>query len=329
LLTSFLSSAVAVQRGFNKPPYAGFPLSQTVFQSLRPFPQFTSINAAWNPMGKTWYDSLQVKATKRLSYGLSFTVALTWQKNMNQGGEREPNFGTAASGSVNDVFNRPVSKYISQYSQPLVFLTSASYITPKINGNRVLSYAARDWTFGVILAYRSGLPYIAPSAQTSPGLANLLGQATFANRVPGVPPYTVDINCHFYDPRNVFILNPKAWTDPPPGQFGAAAYYTDYRDMRRPTENFNFGRTFRITERISLNIRAEFSDIFNRAFIGPVGSGAASVGTSPAINNLTNATATTYVRNPNGTTANGFGALLNLAPINPRQGNLIESLFDR
>jgi hypothetical protein len=324
LLTSFLSSPVAAQRGFNTPPYPGFPLSQTVFQALRPFPQFTTIGAAWAPLGKTWYDSLQVKATKRLSHGLSFTSAFTWQKNMNLGGEREPNFGTAASGSVNDVFNRQNSKYISQYSQPLVFLTSLSYITPKVRGNKILSWLVRDWTYAAFLAYRSGLPLVAPSAQSSPGLANLLGQTTFANRVPGVPLYTVDVNCHCFDPRNVFVLNPKAWTDPPPGQFGtAAAYYTDYRDMRRPTENMNFGRTFRMTERVSLNIRAEFSNIFNRAFIGAVGSGAASVGASPAILNLTNATTTVLTRNPNGTTASGFGALLNLAPINPRQGNLI------
>ena len=323
LLTSFLSSAAAAQHGI-KAPYAGFPTSQTVFQALRPFPQYTSIGVAWDPLGKTWYDSLQVKATKRLSHGLTFNSNFTWQKNMNLGGEREPNFGTTASGSVNDVFNPQNSKYISQYSQPLVFLTSITYITPQIRGNKMLSWVARDWTYGAFLAYRSGTPLLAPSAQSTPGLANLLGQTTFADRVPGQPLYTVDLNCHCYDPRNVFVLNPKAWTDPPPGQFGtAAAYYTDYRTQRRPQENMNFGRTFRITERVSFNLRAEFSDIFNRAFIGDVGSGAASVGASPTINNLTNATNTTFVRNKNGTTASGFGALLNLAPINPRQGNLI------
>jgi hypothetical protein len=85
----------------------------------------------------------------------------------------------------------------------------------------------------------------------------------------------------------------------------------------------NIGRTFRFTERVSFNIRAEFSNIFNRAFIASVGTGAAAVGGTPTILNLTNATATTFVRNLNGTTASGFGALLNLAPINPRQGNLV------
>jgi hypothetical protein len=321
LLTSTLSSTAAAQKGI-KAPYAGFPTGQTVFQALRPFPQFTTVNAAYNPMGKTWYDSLQVKATKRLSHGLTFGSTFTWQKNLSQGAaEREPNFGTTASGSINDVFNRPNNKYLSQYSQPLVFLTNISYISPKINGNKILSWLARDWTTGVYLAYRSGLPLLVPSAQTS--LSSLIGQTTFVNRVPGQPLYTVDLNCHCFDPRNVFVLNPAAWADPPPGTFGSApAYYSDYRAQRRPTENFNFGRTFRITERVTFNLRAEFSDIFNRAFIGDVGSGAAAVGGTPTINNLTNVKSP-QTRNPNGTTSGGFGALLNLGPINPRQGNLI------
>jgi hypothetical protein len=139
-----------------------------------------------------------------------------------------------------------------------------------------------------------------------------------------VPLYTVDLNCHCYNPLTTFVLNKNAWVDPPPGQFGtAAAYYSDYRTQRRPTENMNFGRTFRITERVALNIRAEFSDIFNRAFIGDVGTGAASVGASPTINNLTNATATVQTRNANGTTASGFGALLNVSPMAGRQGNIV------
>src|SRR5215831_11242994 len=237
------------------------------------------------------------------------------------GAAREPNFGTDTSATaVNDVFNRNNAKYLSQYDQPLVLLIQASYITPKIGGNKVVSLIARDWTFGTFLAYRSGLPLVVPSAQSSPGLSNLVGQATFANRVPGQPLYTVDLNCHCYDPRNVYVLNAKAWTDPPSGTFGtSAAYYSDYREQRRPQEQFNFGRTFRITERVSLNIRAEFTDIFNRAFIPNPGTGPTTVGGTSTILNLTNAGATTYVRNPNGTTASGFGALLNLAPIPARQ----------
>src|SRR5258708_1709251 len=77
LLTSTLGSATASARGFNKVPYAGFSTNNTVAQSLRPFPQFGVIPTNGAPLGKTWYDSLQVKVNKRLSGGLNVGSAFT------------------------------------------------------------------------------------------------------------------------------------------------------------------------------------------------------------------------------------------------------------
>jgi hypothetical protein len=54
----------------------------------------------------------------------------------------------------------------------------------------------------------------------------------------------------------------------------------------------NFGRTFRIRERVSLNVRAEFFNVFNRVTLG-----------TP---NSSNPTATTSVNNATGA-INGFG----------------------
>jgi hypothetical protein len=75
----------------------------------------------------------------------------------------------------------------------------------------------------------------------------------------------VDLNCHCYDPNKTFVLNPAAWSNPLPGQWGTAAgYYGDYRYQRRPGESMSLGRTFRIKEGMNLQIRAEFTNIFNR-----------------------------------------------------------------
>ena len=42
-------------------PYSGYPTTQTVRQSIRPFPQYnTSINPTVAPLGNTWYDALQI-----------------------------------------------------------------------------------------------------------------------------------------------------------------------------------------------------------------------------------------------------------------------------
>ena len=132
-----------------------------------------------------------------------------------------------------------------------------------MGGNKILSFAARDWTVGLFLQYSSGMPILAPSASNTLPLNNILFRTTFANRVPGVPLFTQDLNCHCIDPNKQFVLNPAAWIESPGnGQFGtSAAYYDDYRYQRRPVENFNFGRTFRIREGMTFNVRAEFTNI--------------------------------------------------------------------
>src|SRR5436190_1194796 len=110
LLSSRLDSPVAAARGFNRVPYSGYPTSQTVAQSLRPFPQFTTVTSLWAPLGKTWYDSLQVKGTKRFSHGVDFTSVFVWQKQQTVGAEQDasgaPGSVVAAAASTNDVFNR-------------------------------------------------------------------------------------------------------------------------------------------------------------------------------------------------------------------------------
>jgi hypothetical protein len=325
MLTHSLTSADVVARGLNNPPYPGFPLSQSLAQALRPFPQFTNINATWSPLGDTWYNALQVKATKRLSHGLSFLSTFSWQKTLTNGTEiGEPNPGTAGNALVNDIANHGINKYISQYDQPFLFNISLSYVTPKINGNKVLSWIARDWTYGAFLQYSSGFPIQVPFAQNNlnaslfSAITGVVGSGTFANRVAGQKLFNVDPNCHCYDPNATFLLNKDAWADPAAGQFGtSAAYYSDYRTQRRPSEDMNLGRTWRIKERATLNLRIEFSNVFNRAYWG-----------NPT---ATNAKATqTYVTKglTTGNAASGFGFMNTLTPgftgaALPRNGTLI------
>jgi hypothetical protein len=323
LLTSLLSSPAAAARGFNRLPYAGAPLTMTVAQSLRPFPHYTNVPIYWNPMGKTWYDSLQVKVTKRMSYNLTFLSTFTWQKSMGLGSEiGEPNPATTGNSVTNDIFNRSTNKYLSVYDQPRVFNISLTYSTPAVGGNRVLSWLARDWTYGAFLQYASGQPLQVPFSQNplTPYLFNnIQGNAastgTFANRVPGQPLFTVpSLNCHCYDPNATFVLNPAAWAEPAPGTFGtSAAYYNDYRRQRRPQENMNIGRTFRIGEKVTFNIRAEFTNVFNRALWGdPANTNARLIQT----------------RQANGNTQAGFGRptttiQLTTANVQPRQGLIV------
>jgi hypothetical protein len=307
LLASPLNSALAASRGFNKPPYPSFPMGSTVAQALRPLPEYSNPVNTWPPLGDTWYDSLQTKVTKRLSHGLDFTYSLTWSKQLVIGSEQDYNYFGFVAPATNNVFNRDVNKYLSGYDQPLLSVIAGSYTLPKLTGNKALSLAVRDWQIGAVLRYGSGLPIQVPLATTS--LSTYTFQNTFVNRVPGVPLFTQDLNCHCFDPNSTFVLNPAAWSNPPLGQFGtSAAYYNDYRQQRRPGENLSLARNFRIKERMNLQIRAEFTNIFNRT----------------EVNNPTSGNAFATQTTKNGQNTAGFG-WVNTATVfsAPRAGQLV------
>jgi hypothetical protein len=255
LLTSSIVSPVAVAAGFKK-PYVNFPDSGTVIQSLRPFPQYGTINAMWAPLGKTWYDALQIKATKRYSHGLDATVSYAYSKNLT-------NFN--ANGNV---YDRSSFKGLSAEDLPHVMTISLNYRLPAygfVASNRMARLAFADWTLGGVLQYTSGQLLAAPTSNNSLG-TYLPGQSSRQLRVSGQPLYLKDPNCGCIDPTVETILNPAAWVDQAPGVFGsAAAYYGDFRAQRRPSESLSIGKRFPIwKERMALSMRAEFFNAFNR-----------------------------------------------------------------
>jgi len=263
-------------------PFAGF--GGTVSQALRPFPQFGSIMDNWAPLGKTWYDALQIKLTKRFSHGIEFTANYTWQREETIGADTQDTaFMTPAN--ITDPFNLAADKSISGLSIPQRLVISGTYTTPGVNVFRPLSVLMKDWRIGALLTYQSGFPIPAPMALNFPnpaqemslcepydaalGYCNNLfgGNFGYALRVPGQPLYTQNINNH-WDPNTTFILNPAAWTQPASGQFSPGSeFYSDYRFRRTPTENISLERIFRIKESRSLTIRCELYNAFNRTFI--------------------------------------------------------------
>jgi hypothetical protein len=220
-----------------------------------------------------------MKANKRFSHGLEFTTAFTWQKELN------------TMGPVSDVFNRPNQKNLGS-SQPFVLVTSFNYTVPKLGANKWLRELSGGWTFSGVLRYASGGLIGVPTSNNQ--LSSLLFRSTRFNRVPGEPLFTTDLNCRScYDPHKDFVLNPKAWSDPPAGQWGySAAYYNDYRYMRRPDEQLGIGRTFRVKERVTVGLRMEFFNAFNRLVLQNPSSG------NPQ---------STQTRDANGFTVSGFG----------------------
>jgi hypothetical protein len=263
--------------------YPGFPGSEPLIAALVPEPQWYGGIPPFlgPPDGDTWYDSLQVKFTKRYSHGLTAGIAYTYQKELTNGVNSNTSYLTPNAPLINDIFNPAIDKQISGFDIPQELIINFNYTTPKWESGggaamHAVSWLARDWSLSGLLRYQSGV-----LIRTPPSNNNLLtelgvgpannpalwgGGTTFQNRVPGEPLFLVDPNSHF-DPTTQLVLNPAAWTDAPAGQFGVSSpYYNDFRWQRQPAESLGFGRVFRIKEGMTLQIRAEFQNIFNRLF---------------------------------------------------------------
>ncbi len=305
LLRARLDSTLSAQRGFNKAPYASYSLANTVAQSLRPYPQFGNLSIIGVPLGKTWYDSLQVKATKRYSHGLNLTATFTWQNERT-------NMGTDSVVPVNNVFGDAVNqRAITSLSEPLITVLAFNYEVPAFSQNRIVRVALSGWTFGGIVRYASGMPIPVPASQNQ--LATLLFQNTRMNRVEGEPLFVKDLNSGNVDPSRDFVLNPKAWANPAQGQFATSLpFYDDFRYQRRPDEQLSVGRSIGLRGKTRLDIRAEFFNVFNRT----------ALNNPDAANPLQ-----TQLTNPQGAPISGFGRIDTGSVFGPpRSGQIVSRL---
>lgn len=320
--------------------YPGFPGTEPLIAALVPYPQWYNGIPPFlgPPLGDTWYDSLQVKATKRYSHGLSAQVAYTWQKELTNGVNSNTSYLTPNAPLINNVFDPQLDKQLSGFDIPQALVIAFSYTTPKWEssgkGMGAVSWALRDWTISGLLRYQSGV-----LIRTPPSNNNLLtelgvgtgnnpalwgGGTTFYNRVPNQPLFLVDPNSHF-DPTKTLALNPAAWTDAPAGTYGnSSPYYNDFRWQRQPAESLGFGRIFRIKEGMTLQVRAEFQNIFNRLFYSTPADAVGLFG-GPSTNPATPTAKGNSLAGTSGLLSGGYGYVnwLNGAGAQPRSGQLV------
>ena len=120
------------------------------------------------------------------------------------------------------------------------------------------------------------------------------------------------------------MLNPAAWANPGPGQFGGAANTTNFSGERRPVENMGLGRMFRIKERVSMNLRVEFVNVFNRTYLNnPTLSGTGISPQTAPVCQLPNGT-NGACSQPGLQTVSGFGTINTSTTLYPpRVGQII------
>jgi hypothetical protein len=355
LLGLAISSPQAAARGFFA-PYNGFPGLQQVGQAIRPIPQWNTVNAYLGPnRGNTWYDSLQLQVTKRYSHNIDLSANVTYSHAMVLGASADTDFFFQGRPQVTDPFNRGINKQINQLNPPLKTVISGTYTTPGFSNRqgftRVANILVKDWQIGAVMQYQSGQILTTPNSNNQLTTQLRINPAAGGgpafnpwNYIPGSPFFRAgfdpngDFDPRAYDPTNTAATSVLAggvqalangtqgcnvatcsWTNPAAGTWGTTSPYLEgFRWQRQPSESFNFGRNFRMGKenKILLNVRAEFSNIFNRMFFA-----------APATGNPLQAVTTQPQRGQNIPTA-GYGVVntFNGAGSRPRTGTLVARL---
>jgi len=230
----------------------------------RPFGPGLGSIGNYVPLGFSTYHALQLTLNKRFAKGYTVLANYTWSKSIDNG-------SVDAFGGAQDQNNWGPEKGLSDFDLRHRFVTSFLWQLPSPSAGAA-KWLVGGWQVNGILAITAGRPFNVTSgtdrALTGGGnqRPNLVGN-----------PY-LDVN----RPRANLILqyfNPAAYTLPATGAFGNSGRNTLIGPGSYNLDSSLF-RSFRFSERVTLQFRAEFFNTFNNPnFSLPVANiGAGTVG---------------------------------------------------
>ncbi|MBZ5585718.1 MAG: hypothetical protein LAQ30_26690, partial [Acidobacteriia bacterium] len=263
LLLSAITTPAAIAAGFT-PPYPAFVTQKganTVYQSLRPNPQYTSVTTGGtffggsfgggvaDPVGQQKFNSLQIKANKRVSRGLTLFGFFTWMKIFNLATDQYP------GSRLFQLDGSPAATFSFSWAYSLPFGKGGMS-----TGSRPLNAVVSDWKVNGFVKYNSG------SAMGVSGASGSLGQVGYgqrANAVLGVSPYGVT-NPRDFNPATSKFLNSAAFSPSTGFNFGKLAPSLSWvRGFWGKQESLTVGRLFKIKERLTFDFSLDATNPFN------------------------------------------------------------------
>lgn len=259
VLTSNINSAAAKTAGFSA-PYANFATQfgggATVYQSLKNFPQYSSVSRVFDQAGTTFYNALQIQADKHVSNGLTFMGALTLPSQFD-------NLATPEDK------NNPAPEYV-ETSDSWELRIATTYQLPFGKGQHWLSTGhlgswIGGWEVAGILTYNNG-----GTLQITQSGESLMNGVNRPNVVPGVKMWSGNwgsVKPYFEGKgtlQTVFSTDAFANTGSQYVLGNAKRTYTALRGPLYPVENLSAKKQFHITEGSSFTVRMDFFNAFNR-----------------------------------------------------------------
>jgi hypothetical protein len=260
VLTSNINSAAAKAAGFTA-PYANFATqfggSATVYQSLKPYPQYSAVTRAWDQAGTTYFSAFQVQADKHLSNNINFLANIELPRlydnlvtTVNKYNQR-PDWGLDSTGSFE-------SKLALLYQLP--FGPGQHWLNKGETGRLV-----GGWQVSGILTYNNSQPL--GITQSGESLMNGTNRPNFN---PGVPLWSGNYSKIplFFEGKipAPTLFSTTAWSNTG-SQYvlgNANRVYDAVRGPWYPVENLSVKKLFYITEGTSFTLRMDYFNAFNR-----------------------------------------------------------------
>jgi hypothetical protein len=240
-------------------------------QILRPYPRFTTVTLYRNNTGHSTYHSFQSRIEKRYSRGLTFSVAYTFSRLIDDAGavfDSAVLTGPVANFQAADSFNKRLEKDVSTGNIPHILSSGFVYELPFGRGrsHRLTGWQdllAGGWQVAGIVRLQSGSPVAVTQA------TNLNAFAGFGIQRPN----RTDDPSLSSDQRTT-----GRWFNT--AAFAQAPQFTIGNSSRNPvvgpgyrTADVMVGKFFTITERVRTEFRAEAFNVTNTPPLGnPNGS---------------------------------------------------------
>ncbi len=253
----------------NQPIIAGVPVPNgllPVTGATLPFPNFGNI-LQLNTIGTSNYNALQTVLKLRGWRGLSSQIAYTWSHALDDISEYR---GTV----VDNTYNRRADYGNGDFDTRHLFTLDFTYDVPKAPWatSSWSKHVMNNWQISSVMNWHTGQPY-----------DEVL---SYLNLVPGANPFAsgggVTIDHKFVPGTGTLWINPTAFCDPNAGDPGCTGspfgnisrnkwYGPAYGDV-----DLSFIKNVPITERVKIQLRADFFNLFNRINL------ASGVGSVPA-----------------------------------------------
>jgi len=251
----------------------------TVAQSMKPYPEYTTVSLYRNNVGRTSYKAFEIGLRQRLAHGLSYSIAYTRSKLIDDASsvfDASILTGPIANYPVADSFDRGRERDYSTGDIPHVFVSSVVWNLPLGRGRArqlhgLPGVLANEWTATLLVTLQSGMPVA-------------VTQLTPVNAFAGFGVARPDLVGHPTLPGDQRTAG--QWFNT--AAFASSSQFTLGSASRNPVRGPSYRdgdlalmRRIPVGRRQALEVRAEIFNVFNTVNLGAPNAvvGTASFGT--------------------------------------------------